>query len=145
MLLMLVSQPKSDDLDRNKNVALYFICFVAPLVIMPIINFITVRSWWDLHNSLSRTLLFLLNQANQSCSIQVLLDVCKPIDLHPFCLISPLVILGLALTGALTQMVKITVGRPRPGNLTSYFLTMFPKTIWYSRPFVQVSTTSRIV
>ncbi|KIM49414.1 hypothetical protein M413DRAFT_438592 [Hebeloma cylindrosporum] len=67
--------------ERVPNVALYFICFVAPLFIMPVINFITVRSWWDLHNSTLG------------------------------------LILGLALTGSLTQVVKITVGRPRPDLL----------------------------
>jgi hypothetical protein len=40
--------------------------------------------------------------------------------IHPFPLILlPSVVLGLALTGSLTQVVKITVGRPRPGDLTS--------------------------
>ena len=142
---LLVSQPKSDDLDGNKNVALYLICFVAPLVLMPIINFITVRSWWDLHNSLSQTLLFLLNQANHLALYRYSWMYANQLVYFFFGLISPLVILGLALTGALTQMVKITVGRPRPGSLTPYFLTISPKTIWYSRPFVQVSTTFRIV
>ncbi|THH05406.1 hypothetical protein EW146_g9910, partial [Bondarzewia mesenterica] len=42
------------------------------------INFLTVRSWWDAHNSTLG------------------------------------VILGLSLTGAITQFTKITVGRPRP-------------------------------
>ncbi|KAF6745373.1 phosphatidic acid phosphatase type 2/haloperoxidase [Ephemerocybe angulata] len=57
---------------------LYLICAVAPLVLLLIINFFTVRSWWDWHNSWLG------------------------------------LILGLALTGAVTQFVKITVGRPRP-------------------------------
>ncbi|KAF8959086.1 phosphatidic acid phosphatase type 2/haloperoxidase [Flammula alnicola] len=60
--------------ERIPNLALYMICFVAPLLIMPVINFFTIRSWWDLHN----------------------------------------MILALSLTGAMTQIVKITVGRPRP-------------------------------
>ncbi|EDR07733.1 uncharacterized protein LACBIDRAFT_235655 [Laccaria bicolor S238N-H82] len=64
-----------------QDVALYMICFVAPLVIQPLINLLTIRSWWDLHN----------------------------------------VILGLALTGAVTQFTKITVGRPRPGTSISSF------------------------
>lgn len=34
-------------------------------------------------------------------------------------------ILGLALTGAVTQVVKLTVGRPRPGNL----IYPFPSTL----------------
>ncbi|KAF4615260.1 hypothetical protein D9613_003209 [Agrocybe pediades] len=64
--------------ERVPNLALIFICFVTPLLLMPIVNFVTVRSWWDLHNSTLG------------------------------------LILGLALTGSLTQIVKITVGRPRP-------------------------------
>ncbi|KAF8188390.1 phosphatidic acid phosphatase type 2/haloperoxidase [Pholiota molesta] len=64
--------------ERVPNTALYLICFVAPFCIMPIVNFITVRSWWDFHNG------------------------------------SLGLVLSLALTGAMTQIVKITVGRPRP-------------------------------
>ncbi|KJA27493.1 hypothetical protein HYPSUDRAFT_35407 [Hypholoma sublateritium FD-334 SS-4] len=64
--------------ERVPDVALYFICFVAPLLIMPAVNFITVRSWWDFHTG------------------------------------SLGLVLSLALTGAMTQIVKITVGRPRP-------------------------------
>jgi len=64
--------------ERVPNIALAAICFVSPLVIQPVINFVTVRSWWDLHNSTLG------------------------------------LILALALTGSITQFVKITVGRPRP-------------------------------
>ncbi|KAK7054966.1 hypothetical protein VNI00_003429 [Paramarasmius palmivorus] len=64
--------------ERVPNIALYFICFVAPVLLQPVVNFLTVRSWWDLHNSTLG------------------------------------LILGLALTGSITQFVKITVGRPRP-------------------------------
>jgi len=64
--------------ERIPDVALYMICFVAPLVIQPIINLLTIKSWWDFHNSTLG------------------------------------LILGLALTGAVTQFVKMTVGRPRP-------------------------------
>ncbi|KAF5386621.1 hypothetical protein D9615_001890 [Tricholomella constricta] len=60
--------------ERVPNIALYFICFIAPLLIQPIINFLTIRSWWDLHNSTLG------------------------------------LILGLALTGSITQFAKITVG-----------------------------------
>ncbi|KAG6821059.1 hypothetical protein H0H93_007218 [Arthromyces matolae] len=44
----------------------------------PVINLLTIRSWWDFHNSTLG------------------------------------LILGLAITGAITQFTKITVGRPRP-------------------------------
>ncbi|KAF8920371.1 phosphatidic acid phosphatase type 2/haloperoxidase [Mucidula mucida] len=64
--------------ERIPNLALFLICFVAPLVLQPLINLATIRSWWDLHNSTLG------------------------------------LILGLALTGAFTQITKITVGRPRP-------------------------------
>ncbi|KAH6918960.1 phosphatidic acid phosphatase type 2 domain-containing protein 1A [Coprinopsis sp. MPI-PUGE-AT-0042] len=64
--------------ERVPNGPLYFIVFGIPIILQPIINFLTVRSWWDLHNS------------------------------------SLGLILGLALTGATTQFIKVTVGRPRP-------------------------------
>ncbi|KEP55545.1 putative oligosaccharyl transferase subunit OST3/OST6 family protein [Rhizoctonia solani 123E] len=60
---------------------LYIIALIAPAVIMPIVNLLTVRSWWDWHNSWLGLLL------------------------------------GLATTGSLTQVVKVTVGRPRPDLL----------------------------
>ena len=34
-----------------QDFALYIIFAVAPLVLEPIINFLTVRSWWDFHCS----------------------------------------------------------------------------------------------
>ncbi|KAG8951624.1 hypothetical protein FRC04_005912 [Tulasnella sp. 424] len=49
-----------------------------PLVIMPIINLVSIRSWWDWHNSWLG------------------------------------LILSLGLTGTITNIVKITAGRPRP-------------------------------
>ncbi|KAG9127907.1 hypothetical protein FRC07_007753 [Ceratobasidium sp. 392] len=64
--------------ERVPNWMLMVICFGAPTVIMPIVNVLTVRSWWDWHNSMLG------------------------------------LILGLATTGAVTQVVKVTVGRPRP-------------------------------
>ncbi|KAJ3989115.1 phosphatidic acid phosphatase type 2/haloperoxidase [Lentinula detonsa] len=36
--------------ERVPTFALVLVCFIAPLLIQPIINFITIRSWWDLHN-----------------------------------------------------------------------------------------------
>ncbi|KNZ75493.1 putative diacylglycerol pyrophosphate phosphatase 1 [Termitomyces sp. J132] len=67
--------------ERVPNAALYLICFVAPFVLQPVINLLTIRSWWDFHNGTLG------------------------------------LILGLALTGAITQFSKITVGRPRPDLL----------------------------
>jgi len=37
----------------SQNVALYLIAILAPFIIMLIVNFITVRSWWDFHNGMS--------------------------------------------------------------------------------------------
>ncbi|KAH0827133.1 PAP2-domain-containing protein [Lanmaoa asiatica] len=68
--------------DYAQDVALYFIAVVAPLVIQLAVNLITVRSFWDYHNSALG------------------------------------LILGLAITGAVTQFSKITVGRPRPDLLS---------------------------
>ncbi|KAI0079894.1 PAP2-domain-containing protein [Panus rudis PR-1116 ss-1] len=64
--------------ERIPNNALICISFVAPVVLLPLVNFFTVRSWWDLHSSWLG------------------------------------LVLGLALTGSITQITKITVGRPRP-------------------------------
>ncbi|KAF8136640.1 PAP2-domain-containing protein [Boletus edulis] len=68
--------------ERVPDLALYFIALVAPLVIQLAVNLVTVRSFWDYHNSALG------------------------------------LILGLAITGAITQFSKITVGRPRPDLLS---------------------------
>ncbi|KAG9050579.1 hypothetical protein FS837_004437 [Tulasnella sp. UAMH 9824] len=68
--------------ERVPDWALYLIALVAPLVIMPIINLISIRSWWDWHNSWLG------------------------------------LILSLGLTGTITNIVKITAGRPRPDLLS---------------------------
>ncbi|KIO26224.1 hypothetical protein M407DRAFT_243790 [Tulasnella calospora MUT 4182] len=54
------------------------ICFGAPILLLPLINFVSVRSWWDWHIS------------------------------------SLGLVLSLGLTGTITNVVKICVGRPRP-------------------------------
>lgn len=46
------SQPQSSSPDI-KAFALYMIAVVSPLVIMPLVNVVTVRSWWDFHNGTS--------------------------------------------------------------------------------------------
>jgi len=60
----------------NNNLAL--IAVVAPLVLMPLINLVTIRSFWDWHNSWLG------------------------------------LICATAYTGTVTNIVKVTVGRPRP-------------------------------
>lgn len=67
--------------ERVPNFALYILCAVAPFIIQTCLNLITIRSWWDFHNSTLG------------------------------------LVLGLALTGSVTQVVKVTVGRPRPDIL----------------------------
>ncbi|KAF9227605.1 PAP2-domain-containing protein [Gyrodon lividus] len=68
--------------ERVPDVGLYLIALVSPLVIQLVVNLITVRSFWDYHNSALG------------------------------------LILGLVITGAVTQFTKITVGRPRPDLLS---------------------------
>ncbi|KAF8803495.1 acid phosphatase/Vanadium-dependent haloperoxidase [Phlegmacium glaucopus] len=70
--------------ERVPNLALYLIAVLSPLIIMALVNFVTVRSWWDFHNG---SILYSTG------------------------------FLGLALTGAVTEVVKLTVGRPRPDLL----------------------------
>ncbi|KAF8212383.1 PAP2-domain-containing protein [Mycena galopus ATCC 62051] len=64
--------------ERVPDFALYMIAVVAPIVLQAVINLLTIRSWWDLHNSLLG------------------------------------LVLGLSITGSITQFTKLTVGRPRP-------------------------------
>ncbi|KIO28193.1 hypothetical protein M407DRAFT_243148 [Tulasnella calospora MUT 4182] len=64
--------------ERIPNWMLLCICFGAPILLLPLINLITVRSWWDWHTS------------------------------------SLGLVLSLGLTGTITNVVKICVGRPRP-------------------------------
>ncbi|KAJ7273574.1 phosphatidic acid phosphatase type 2/haloperoxidase [Mycena haematopus] len=67
--------------ERVPDFALYMIAIVAPIVLQAVINLLTVRSWWDMHNSLLG------------------------------------LVLGLSITGSITQFTKLTVGRPRPDVL----------------------------
>lgn len=70
---------------------------MAPLVLQLVVNLLTVRSFWDYHcSALGRTFFSYTHEM----ILFKLTDV---------------VILGLAITGAITQFTKITVGRPRPG------------------------------
>ncbi|KAG9102657.1 hypothetical protein FRC06_001531 [Ceratobasidium sp. 370] len=78
MKLTIASTHSFAEHERVPPFALYMIALVAPAVLMPIVNLLTVRSWWDWHNSWLGLLL------------------------------------GLATTGSITQLVKVTVGRPRP-------------------------------
>ncbi|KAJ7172619.1 phosphatidic acid phosphatase type 2/haloperoxidase [Mycena filopes] len=67
--------------ERIPDFALYIIAVVSPVILQGLINLLTIRSWWDLHNGLLG------------------------------------LVLGLTITGSITQFTKLTVGRPRPGPL----------------------------
>ncbi|CCA69930.1 related to DPP1-diacylglycerol pyrophosphate phosphatase [Serendipita indica DSM 11827] len=64
--------------ERVPDWLLGIVCLVVPAVTMPLVNLISVRTLWDLHNS----------------------------ELG--------LILSLALAGSITNILKITAGRPRP-------------------------------
>ncbi|KAJ1310298.1 hypothetical protein OPQ81_007038 [Rhizoctonia solani] len=85
---------------------LYVVALVAPAVIMPIVNLLTVRSWWDWHNS-----------TYNNHIVYVASRMLQLIFLLAWRLGWLGLLLGLATTGALTQVVKVTVGRPRPDLL----------------------------
>ncbi|KAF7322864.1 acidPPc domain-containing protein [Mycena chlorophos] len=67
--------------ERVPDWALYIIAVASPAILQALIDLVTLRSWWDLHNGW-------LGLA-----------------------------LSLSITGSITQVVKITVGRPRPDIL----------------------------
>ncbi|KAF8631439.1 hypothetical protein AX17_005116 [Amanita inopinata Kibby_2008] len=72
--------------ERVPNVALYLICFIAPLSIQPIINYLTVRSWWDLHNATLGLILSLATTGSITQFVKItvgrprpdIIDRCKP-------------------------------------------------------------------
>ncbi|KAF9237121.1 phosphatidic acid phosphatase type 2/haloperoxidase, partial [Melanogaster broomeanus] len=70
---------------------LYLVSSPGPLVAQIIVNLLTVRSWWDLHHST-------LGHSS--------------IPLRAPCLFW----LSITIAGSITQLVKVTVGRPRPGE-----------------------------
>lgn len=85
--------------ERVPNWLLVVLAFVVPLCLMPIINILTIRSLWDLHNSiLGREWLW-------SCWYS---NIWQPE------LCASAVILSLALTGSLSNILKLMAGRPRP-------------------------------
>ena len=80
--------------------ALYCISMLAPLLLQWLINLLTIRTLWDAHNSA------LGRKTRRFADVDVLLIKTSG---HS-------VTLSLCLTGAFTQAIKITVGRPRPGD-----------------------------
>lgn len=101
------------------------IAFVSPLVLQTLINLFTVQSFWDFHNS------------TLGCEDNVPLTTMSWLTFS-------LVILGLSLTGAITQFTKITVGRPRPGRLFSEVGLGTLLTNFYSRRYCSMYTTDGI-
>ena len=41
----------ADISDAIQDFAVYIMCFIAPLCLLPLINYLTVQSYWDFHNS----------------------------------------------------------------------------------------------
>ncbi|KAJ7632485.1 phosphatidic acid phosphatase type 2/haloperoxidase [Roridomyces roridus] len=82
--------------ERVPDFALYVIAVVAPVVLQTVINLFTIRSWWDLHNGKLNGRLFIPRS-----SLSGFLGLA----------------LGLSITGSITQITKLTVGRPRPDFL----------------------------
>lgn len=64
--------------ERIPNSMLLIYAGAAPLLLIPLVNIVTIRSWWDLHSGWLGLLL------------------------------------SLSLTGAVSQVTKVMVGRPRP-------------------------------
>ncbi len=100
----------------TQNTYLYIIAFVAPLVLMPLINLATIRSLWDLHNSMLQPSSHSIPPLNTHLQVHLAVRVHISFFVTPTIKPSFLVILGLSITGAFTQIVKITIGRPRPGR-----------------------------
>ncbi|KAJ8580806.1 PAP2-domain-containing protein [Rhizopogon salebrosus TDB-379] len=61
----------------------------TPFAIQSLVNYLTVRSWWKFHHS-----------------TEMYLHLMPTDDVA--------VLLSLSMTGSVTQLVKVTVGRPRP-------------------------------
>ncbi|KAJ7694227.1 phosphatidic acid phosphatase type 2/haloperoxidase [Mycena rosella] len=73
--------------ERVPNIALYMIAIVAPVVLQALINLLTIRSWWDLHNGLLGLVLSLsiTGSVTQFTKLTVgrprpdIIDRCQPI------------------------------------------------------------------
>ena len=83
------------------------------MVLLPIINLLTVRSWWDLHNCTSAPEIVMCRVLTASQRGWAVRTTTVTFVISPDPLLA--VVLGLSLTGAVTQFTKVTVGRPRPG------------------------------
>ncbi|KAG1718509.1 phosphatidic acid phosphatase type 2/haloperoxidase [Suillus paluster] len=81
---------KAFSLTMCQSTALKLISWGIPFAIQCLVNVLTVRSWWDFHHS----------------TLGMYLDFMVTDD--------DAVLLSLSMTGSITQLVKVTVGRPRP-------------------------------
>lgn len=80
--------------------ALWLLGGALPLGVQIVVNLLYTRSWWDLHHS----------TLGRACSFS------RP--LKSFDIVRHSVWLSITITGSITQIVKVTVGRPRPGGFT---------------------------
>ncbi|KAH9856937.1 acid phosphatase/Vanadium-dependent haloperoxidase [Lenzites betulinus] len=91
--------------ERVPPIALYMICGVAPLVLQPIINVLTIRSWWDLHSSWLGLLLSLSLTGSITQFVKITVGRPRP-DLIARCIPTPGAVdppLGLSTVAICTQ------------------------------------------
>ncbi|KAI0831359.1 acid phosphatase/Vanadium-dependent haloperoxidase, partial [Trametes gibbosa] len=97
--------------ERVPPIALYMICGVAPLVLQPVINLLTVRSWWDLHSSWLGLLLSLTITGSITQFVKITVGRPRP-DLIARCIPAPGAVdpqLGLSTVAICTQTVNHTL------------------------------------
>ncbi|KAH9900986.1 acid phosphatase/Vanadium-dependent haloperoxidase [Cubamyces lactineus] len=91
--------------ERVPPVALYMLCGVTPLVLQPVINVLTLRSWWDLHSSWLGLLLSLSITGGITQFVKITVGRPRP-DLIARCIPKPGAVdppLGLSTVAICTQ------------------------------------------